>query len=110
MQEIRGIEEGTAWQEVCERQRCSERHARAVLRAVALWQEIKRPVVTREKDGKEQLTTDLAEEVTASEVTETVQKQRKVDLHEQLLFMDPIREAGAAPFLHPHQPNHPHQE
>jgi len=27
-------------------------------------------------------------------VTESVQKQRKVDLHEQLLFMDPIREAG----------------
>ena len=53
-------------------------------------------MVTREKDGKEQLTTDLAEEVTASEVTESVQKQRKVDLHEQLLFMDPIREAGAA--------------
>ena len=67
-----------------------------MLTAIAWRQEIKRPVVTREKDGKEQLTTDLAEEVTASEVTESVQKQRKVDLHEQLLFMDPIREAGAA--------------
>ena len=60
-------------------------------------QEIKRAVTTREKDGKEQLTSDLAEAVTASEVTEAVQKQRKVDLHEQLLFMDPIQEAGAAP-------------
>ncbi len=59
-------------------------------------QEIKRIVTTREKDGKEQLTSDLAEAVTASQVTEAVQKQRKVDLHEQLLFMDPIQEAGTA--------------
>lgn len=59
-------------------------------------QEIKKPVTTREKDGKEQPTSDLAEAVTASEVTEAVQKQRKVDLHEQLLFMDPIREAGTS--------------
>ena len=51
-------------------------------------------VTTREKHGKEQLTSDLAEAVTASQVTEAVQKQRKVDLHEQLLFMDPIQEAG----------------
>ena len=49
---------------------------------------------TREKDGKEQLTSDLTEAVTASQVTQAVQKQRKVDLHEQLLFMNPIREAG----------------
>ena len=64
-------------------------------------------MVTREKDGKEQLTTDLAEEVTASEVIESVQKQRKVDLHEQLLFMDPIREAGAAlPTRSPQWPPH----
>jgi len=62
-------------------------------------QEIKKPVTTREKDGKEQLTSDLAEAVTASEVTEAVQKQRKVDLHEQLLFMAPIREAGKASAL-----------
>ena len=48
----------------------------------------------REKDGKEQLTSDLTEAVTASQVTQAVQKQRKVDLHEQLLFMNPIREAG----------------
>ena len=48
----------------------------------------------REKHGKEQLTSDLAQAVTASEVTEAVQRQRKVDLHEQLLFMDPIQEAG----------------
>ncbi len=53
-------------------------------------------MTTREKDGKEQLTSDLAQAVTASEVTEAVQRQRKVDLHEQLLFMDPIQEAGDA--------------
>lgn len=65
-------------------------------------------MTTREKDGKEQLTSDLAQAVTASEVTEAVQKQRKVDLHEQLLFMDPIQEAGAAP---PHaQASHPSLE
>ena len=62
-------------------------------------------MVTREKDGKEQLTTDLAEEVTASEVTESVQNERKGDLHEQLLFMDPIREAGAALPTRPPQHN-----
>ncbi|CAL5221494.1 g3696 [Coccomyxa viridis] len=56
--------------------------------------ELKRAVTTREKDGKEQLTSDLAQAVTPSEVTEAVQRQRKVDLHEQLLFMDPIQEAG----------------
>ena len=49
---------------------------------------------TREKDGKEQPTSDLTEAVTASQVTKAVQKQRKVDLHEQLLFMNPICEAG----------------
>ncbi len=49
---------------------------------------------TRERDGKEQLTSDLVEAVTASQVTQAVQKQRKVDLHEQLLFMNPIHEAG----------------
>ena len=65
-------------------------------------------MTTREKDGKEQLTSDLAEAVTASEVTEAVQKQRKVDLHEQLLFMAPIREAGKASALFSFQMNEVH--
>ncbi len=59
-------------------------------------------MTTREKDGKEQLTSDLAQAVTPSEVTEAVQRQRKVDLHEQLLFMDPIQEAGDASPLRKH--------
>ena len=59
-------------------------------------QEIKRAVVTKEKDGRAQPTSELAEAVTAAQVAEAVQKQKRVDLAEQLLFMDPIAEIGGA--------------
>lgn len=68
-----------------------------------LAQEIKRAVVSKERDGKVQPTNDLAEAVTSAHVVEAVAKQKRVDLVEQILYMDPIREIGvlfAHPFLH----------
>ena len=52
-------------------------------------------MVTRERDGKAQPTSALAEVVTAAQVAEAVQKQKRVELAAQLLFMDPIAEIGA---------------
>lgn len=49
---------------------------------------------TVEKDGKEQPTTKLEEPVTSSNVVEAVAKQRRVELVEQILYMDPIEEIG----------------
>ena len=59
-----------------------------------LGQEMKRAVVSKERDGKSQRTNDLVEAVTSAHVVEAVAKQKRVDLVEQLLYMDPIREIG----------------
>jgi len=59
-----------------------------------LEQEIKRAVKTRQKDGKAQSTSDLAEAVTSAHVVEAVSKQKRIDIVEQMLYMDPIRELG----------------
>ncbi|EIE22303.1 hypothetical protein COCSUDRAFT_55997 [Coccomyxa subellipsoidea C-169] len=56
--------------------------------------EMKRAVVSKERDGKSQRTNDLVEAVTSAHVVEAVAKQKRVDLVEQLLYMDPIREIG----------------
>ena len=58
-------------------------------------QELKRAVVTRERDGRAQPTAALAQAVTRADVAEALQKQKGVDVVEQLLFMDPIQEVGA---------------
>ena len=50
--------------------------------------------MSKERDGKLQPTNDLAEAVTSAHVVEAVAKQKRVDLVEQMLYMDPIREIG----------------
>lgn len=65
-----------------------------MLTSCVLAQEIKRAVVSKERDGKVQPTNDLAEAVTSAHVVEAVAKQKRVDLVEQMLYMDPIREIG----------------
>jgi hypothetical protein len=60
-----------------------------------MWvQEIKRAVHTINKDGRERSTTKLVEPVTSANVVEAVAKQRRVELVEQILYMDPINEIG----------------
>ncbi len=60
-------------------------------------------MVTKERDGVAQPTSQLAEVVSRAHVTEAVQKQKGVDLAEQLLFMDPITEVGEGSLLSPAQ-------
>ena len=50
--------------------------------------------MSKERDGKLQPTNDLAEAVTSAHVVEAVAKQKRVDLVEQMLYMDPIKEIG----------------
>ncbi|CAL8468732.1 g8272 [Coccomyxa elongata] len=72
-----------------------DREVEAVLKRLAIHPvEIKRAVVSKERDGKVQPTNDLAEAVTSAHVVEAVAKQKRVDLVEQILYMDPIREIG----------------
>ncbi|BDA43279.1 probable 50S ribosomal protein L9 [Coccomyxa sp. Obi] len=72
-----------------------DREVEAVLKRLATHPvEIKRAVVSKERDGKVQPTNDLAEVVTSADVVEAVAKQKRVDLVEQMLYMDPIREIG----------------
>lgn len=58
-------------------------------------------MVTREKDGAALPTSQLTEAVLREHVAQAVQKQKGIDLAEQLLFMDPITEVGGAPMLLP---------
>lgn len=72
-----------------------DREVEAVLKRLATHPvEIKRAVVSKERDGKVQPTNDLAEAVTSAQVVEAVAKQKRVDLVDQMLYMDPIREIG----------------
>jgi hypothetical protein len=55
--------------------------------------------VSKERDGKAQPTNDLVEAVTSEHVVEAVAKQKRVEIVEQMLYMDPIREIGV-PNMH----------